>query len=693
MGLLTNPSSSSGGHPLVQILRQHAPWLSWLLYVLGVVSFLALAHPYYAHNTYFSENALLPGLVDPGFNDEKTISRTLEAIKEEAQNYPNSVPFPWIEAQFRQLGLEVYTHNFSLNYPLGQGRKFVGQNVYAILRAPRASSNEALVFSVPYRPPYSLDQGTEASLAVLMASAKFFNRQHYWAKDIIFLVTQHEQLGMQAWLEAYHQRSCGSGALEHGDLPARAGSIQAAINLEMSSLQFTHFNFRLEGLNGQLPNLDLFNLVNQLCMREGVGRMFQGVEEYVKGDHHRRRKVRDPFSVSWKEYERGLSTLFSMASKQATGVPSGNHGLFHRFGIEALTIEGVYHRKRKNHREVPLASVGRIMESVFRSLNNLLERFHQSFFFYLLPSSSQYVSIGMYMPGFGLLAGSLVVLALGMWCECVAKSQKERNSSNPEKCLKDIKGESEKSVKQTTVPPVVCPPSLGSTLPVLILAHVLGFIVTHLPRPISIAGANFNLETEDSIALGLIGFSIYALALPKFLKNAVCVTVQNWAVLKCVILIEIALLGFSVALSNFSLGFFVTTLYAPVALMSGPSKSGVKRFFKMLTTIFIHPLVLILMVCSLDTIRTFSDYHVGKMTTMCLDASKRALCYSITDGFIYGSTNFQIGSLLVFPCWHILWSLNFTHSVSEEPKKVEEPAKEVSSKADIKALKESKKDQ
>lgn len=32
----------------------------------------------------------------------------------------------------------------------------------------------------------------------------------YWAKDIIFLITEHEQLGMQAWLEAYHGTCCGS---------------------------------------------------------------------------------------------------------------------------------------------------------------------------------------------------------------------------------------------------------------------------------------------------------------------------------------------------------------------------------------------------------------------------------------------------------------------------------------------------
>jgi glycosylphosphatidylinositol transamidase len=112
-----------------------------------------------------------------------------------------------------QLGLEVYTHNFTLHYPLGKTENYTGENVYAILRAPRASSTEALVLAVPYRPSNSLEQSTDTSLAVMLATAKFFRRQHYWAKDVIFLVTQHEQLGMQAWLEAYHQTSCGDGIL------------------------------------------------------------------------------------------------------------------------------------------------------------------------------------------------------------------------------------------------------------------------------------------------------------------------------------------------------------------------------------------------------------------------------------------------------------------------------------------------
>ena len=34
-----------------------------------------------------------------------------------------------------------------------------------------------------------------------------FSGKSYWAKDVIFLVTEHEQIGMQAWLSAYHHES------------------------------------------------------------------------------------------------------------------------------------------------------------------------------------------------------------------------------------------------------------------------------------------------------------------------------------------------------------------------------------------------------------------------------------------------------------------------------------------------------
>lgn len=56
-----------------------------------------------------------------------------------------------------------------------------------------------------------------------------------------------------------------------------------------------------------------------------------------------------------------------------------------------------------------LNNIFRLLEGMYRKLNNLLERLHQSYFFYLMPSLSHFVSIGYYMPAFGLL---VVILLL-----------------------------------------------------------------------------------------------------------------------------------------------------------------------------------------------------------------------------------------------------------------------------------------
>lgn len=74
----------------------------------------------------------------------------------------------------------------------------------------------------------------------------WFIEQKYWAKDIIFLITEHEQLGIQAWLDAYHGVTSGNeGILVSGDLPGRAGSIQTAINLELHSMKITSIDVKV----------------------------------------------------------------------------------------------------------------------------------------------------------------------------------------------------------------------------------------------------------------------------------------------------------------------------------------------------------------------------------------------------------------------------------------------------------------
>jgi methylglyoxal synthase len=51
---------------------------------------------------------------------------------------------------------------------------------------------------------------------------------------------------------------------------SRSGAIQAAINLELSDEDINYMEILVESLNGQLPNLDLVNMVIRLCRSQGI---------------------------------------------------------------------------------------------------------------------------------------------------------------------------------------------------------------------------------------------------------------------------------------------------------------------------------------------------------------------------------------------------------------------------------------
>lgn len=64
--------------------------------------------------------------------------------------------------------------------------------------------------------------------------------------------------------------------MDWSPLQGRGGSIQAALCLELSSDVVTSLDVVLEGLNGQLPNLDLINLFYAFCQKIGVLCTIQG---------------------------------------------------------------------------------------------------------------------------------------------------------------------------------------------------------------------------------------------------------------------------------------------------------------------------------------------------------------------------------------------------------------------------------
>lgn len=115
------------------------------------------------------------GLVNSEMQMEQTnlALRLHDELEREREKHQNTVPTAWLMAKFRQIGLEAYTHNFTLNYPFNGGHTYRGKNIYAILRAPRIGSTEAIVISTPYRTPQSVHSVIMPSIPSMLAFASF----------------------------------------------------------------------------------------------------------------------------------------------------------------------------------------------------------------------------------------------------------------------------------------------------------------------------------------------------------------------------------------------------------------------------------------------------------------------------------------------------------------------------------------
>ncbi|XP_032670206.1 glycosylphosphatidylinositol anchor attachment 1 protein [Odontomachus brunneus] len=625
MGLLTDPRAGTG--KIIKLLLKWEKLLCFTLYAGGVIWLMLLALPAFNDNTYFSENALLPGLVTKESNMEHTSKQYYYELVHEMRRYPDSMPHAWLSAKFSQLHLDVFTHNFSLIYPF-QEQKFTGQNIYGIVRAPRAASTEAIVVSVPYRPTNSIYLDTAPSIALLLAFAKFCRKQKYWAKDIIFLVTEHEQLGMQAWLDAYHGVTSGQeGILMAGDLSGRAGSIQAAINLEFHAMKITSIDVKIEGLNGQLPNLDLFNLAQNMIAKEGIRQSFQGRFDV---------NYRDKFRSWWYHF----NTLMSMIATQATGIPTGNHGLFHRFGIEAITLEGF--EKSGQGSEANFYQVGRVVESIVRSLNNLLERFHQSYFFYLLPSTDRYISIGLYMRPLVLIITSVFIKAFSIW-------QILQTSSSSDETKRD-KQSSTNKIEEFDI---------GSVASEVLWAHIFGVLVMASPRFFTLIGSQIlNLHTEDTLYASFALITILTLLWRLYLRRSV--RYEDLSLICVIASIELATALMCIAMHNFSLALLTAVVYVPVVLLITPRHESVKFRFRgclYVAWIVLHPFIASAIVVLGYTYFNFFTDPIVSLLFRSYYANKQAIVFSIVDSMIYGNWFYNISTAVMLPIWLLFWNV------------------------------------
>ncbi|XP_075154344.1 glycosylphosphatidylinositol anchor attachment 1 [Haematobia irritans] len=639
MGLLSDPSLTPR-NKFAKILNKHHGKVCWLLYIASIVWFGCLGHKDFNHGTYLSENALSPGLVYPEIKQDSSrwAQQLVEELGRERENHRSTTPHAWISAKMRQIGLETYVHNYTLRYPFAGGKEFHGKNVYGILRAPRTSSTEGLIFSAPYRSPSSPHIDIVASVPVLLAFADFARKKIYWAKDIIFLVTEQEQLGMHAFIEAYFntemdKKSSSTAYLDYGYLPARAGSLQAALNIEVQDLDIDYVDVKIEGLNGQLPNLDMFNLVQRITSREGI------VSGYKQTPQKKRRQHN-------QSVENNIKNLLAMILSQSTGVPNGNHGFFHRHRIEALTLEAVKRQTSSNNRYNGGLPLLKTIEGISRSLNNLLERFHQSYFFYILVQNDRFVSIGDYMPCLGLLVVPLFIKSFLLWL--IASG--------------DLKEEESKQEEGTTAAVESGDAKMVPAVLFILYACVIGYLSQHMAPLEFIVNllSNYGFSTSQSVTASMILWSLVGFMLPfayKLPEQAL-----NWLYLGSLVGLGTTLVV--VGLLNFSLAFIVALCTVPLALGVKPNmRIGFRKTVLTLYCIFLNPLVFVYsLVCTL-TLFQFPELTIKEIAFRAWTAVMESITFSLTDNLIYNNWLCTIVTSVLLPLWCCFWTITTSKGI------------------------------
>ncbi|KAG0256499.1 Glycosyl phosphatidyl inositol protein transamidase complex subunit [Mortierella polycephala] len=286
-----------------------------------------------------------------------------------------------LEHEFSQIGLKSATQNYTLNTSTDSKH---GVNTYAVFYAPRSDAN------------------TNA-IAMLLSLGKLFKRCSHFSKDIIFVVSDGQAEGLQAWLKAYHGNEESTYDRTEETLRVRSGAIQAALNLDFAGTgDYNALGIFFEGVNGQLPNLDLINTVADIAKDVAPVELTLHDELVPYTDN------------MTKNYINSLKKMLYMMKYQAVGSPSGNHGLYLKYKIDAITLYG-FDKPGWPSQRYGFQRLGSLIESTVRSLNNLLEHLHQSFFFYLLSGVRRYTSIGLYMPPVIILGVSFIFQALSLW--------------------------------------------------------------------------------------------------------------------------------------------------------------------------------------------------------------------------------------------------------------------------------------
>lgn len=332
--------------------------------------------------TYISENALMPNQAHSEFREtEWNILRgfrnEISGLKVWDLEVKNKIVDNWLQ----DFGLD--TSVYKTKTLTAASEEVDSEVLYGIWNGQRCDGTEAMVLCAPWF--NSEKEFNVGGVSVAIALTRFFTHWPIWSKNIILVIPETPGVDLRKWVESYHN-----------ELELTGGSIESAIILDypMESDSFEYLDVEYIGLNGALPNLDLVNTAIHVAENEGIKVSVNGLKSFEKSEND--------FNNRLEHIATGIQKM-AMAGLQ----PLKGHEAFSGWRIQAISLRAVGDKG-----DTDITTFGRVPEAVTRSVNNLLEKFHQSFFFYLLLSPKLFVSIATYLPAAVLVTVAFAAMAI-----------------------------------------------------------------------------------------------------------------------------------------------------------------------------------------------------------------------------------------------------------------------------------------
>ncbi|EKM82543.1 hypothetical protein AGABI1DRAFT_52781 [Agaricus bisporus var. burnettii JB137-S8] len=552
----------------VSLFTRHLTHLMIILLAVGYLWLLILPSSRLGRGTYMDENALQPAQVNTYWNwgDVNAADRYLEQLESlRDSNATSHQRSQFLKNEFLKLGLASATQKYSFISNQGD---IHGSNAYAILASPRGPRNEAMVISASWLSRSGEGNGTLnlRGVSTVLALARFLQNYSLWAKDIIFVISDGYLDGMHAWLKVYHETQQSN--LDAEPLELASGVIWTALNIDYPGHSFSHLGLFFEGLNGRLPNQDLLNSVQRIARY--TGQVPVTVYDHLDWRDSSKQSSEPSFLPSSlrhnsevKEFTYRARNLIRNFGYQAKGRASGVHGLYHQFRIDAITIFAVPATGPHGFH-----ALGRIVESSLRTMNNLLERLHASFFFYLLTTPDRFMKIGNYLPSAVLISVAMIFRGLRCWVDAGWKLNQR---------IKDDGDSSSDVITWTRRKRHVL-----HVLTIMLVTHSLGAAIFLSIQSSLFLNNQMFFVPLITLATSLVPFVISRVSDPRDEGSA-----PIWLVLKALNLCSASTVISTITVLNFSLAALLAVTLGLSLSFSGPSHSKLLSLTKYILYVFL----------------------------------------------------------------------------------------------------------